>query len=86
MHFARTRAAYECDETACGCPPHDRVVNHNDFLPLEHLAHRIVLDLHFRVAASLRRLNERAANVVIANQRELVRQSALLREAERCRV
>ena len=52
-------------------------------LPVEHFAHRVVLHLHLRVAPGLRRLNERAADVVIANQRELVGQPRFLGEAER---
>ena len=71
VHLARAGAAHERDETARRRAAHDRVVDHHDALAVEDLANRIVLHLHLRVAAGLRRLDERAAHVVIADQREL---------------
>ena len=64
--------AHHGDEPARRRAAHDRVVHHHDALALEHLAHRVVLHLHLGVAARLRRLDERAADVVIADQRQLV--------------
>src|SRR5205814_1692917 len=64
----------------------DRVVDEHDALAGEDLAHRIELDPHAGIAATLLRLDERAADVVIADQAELEADTRSLAVAERDRV
>src|SRR5688500_3077341 len=74
VHLARACCANHRDEPFCCRATNDRIVHHYDALPIEHLSYRVVLHLHFGVATGLRWLNERAADVVIANQSQLERQ------------
>jgi len=55
-------------------------------LPLEQLAYGIVLHLNLGNADSLRRLDERTPDVVVAYQRVLVRRARFVSETERGRV
>ena len=86
VHFLCASRANERHEAARGGAAHDGVVDHHHTLAFEHLAHRVVLETHLCVARGLRGLDERAANVVIADERELVRQSALFGETNGRRV
>src|ERR1044072_7224230 len=86
MHLACASGTHQRDEPTRRRSPDDRVVDHDDALSLEHLAHRVVLDLYLGLAPRLRRLDEGWPDVVDANERELVRNTALLSEAERRRV
>src|SRR5687768_2091847 len=74
VHLASACCANHRYEPFCCRTANNRIVHHYDALPIEHLAHRVVLHLHLGVATGLRRLNERAADVVIANQSQLERQ------------
>ena len=69
MHFARARAAHHADDLARGGAAHDRIVHQNHALAFQQMAHRVQLQLDAEVANGLRRLDERAAHVVIADQR-----------------
>jgi hypothetical protein len=81
MNFSRARRANEGDKTAGRRTADDGVVYHDHALALENFTNRIVLDLDLGVAPGLRRLNERTADVVIANQGKLVGQMTFLGEA-----
>src|SRR6266705_2082594 len=72
----------QLDQRLAGRPADDGVVHHHDLLPLQHLAHRIELDLHPGGASRLHRLNERAAHVVVADQRMLQLHARHFREPE----
>ena len=47
---------------------HDRVVDEHDALAFENAAHRVQLDAHAEVADRLLRLDEGAADVVVADE------------------
>ena len=69
MHFARAGLAHHADDLAAGGAAHDGIVHQNHALAFQQVAHRVQLELHAEIADRLRRLDERAAHVVIADQR-----------------
>src|SRR5947207_5700727 len=83
MNLGGARVADQLHQGPARRAPHDRIVDHDDLLTLEDLAHGIELDLDLRHAAGLRGVNERAADVMVANQRVLQLDPGLLRETER---
>src|SRR5215813_5483012 len=64
-------------------PTHDRVVHDDHPTAFEHLAHRIELHLDAEVTDALLGLDERTADIVVADQAHLVPGARLLRVAER---
>src|SRR5690349_9215051 len=68
MHLARSGAAYHAYDFAARGSAHDRIVNKHDALAFEQMADGIELQLHAEVANRLRRLNERAADIVIPDK------------------
>src|SRR5207244_12018185 len=86
MHGLGTGRAYHRHKASRRRAADDRVVDHDDILASEDVADGIVLHLDLRVPAGLGRLNEGAADVVIADQSQLIRQPALFGEAERGRI
>ena len=83
MHFLRAGRAHHLHDLAAGRPAHDRIVDQHDALPGEDALDRVELHLDAEVANRLRRLDERAADVVIADQAEAQRQLRLFRIADR---
>src|SRR5256714_4417811 len=83
MDFASTGGSDHVDKTACRGAAYDGVIHHHDALAVENFAHRVVFDSHFGVATGLRRLNESATDVVVANKRQLEWQPRLLGESKR---
>ena len=77
MHFFRACVADHAHDLAAGGAAHDGVVDQHHALAFEQSAHRIQLQLHSEVAHALPRLDERAADVVIADQAEAERNAAL---------
>ena len=86
MDFFRTGLPNHLHELAARGPPDERVVDDDDLLSCQHLTHRIELDLYLGVAGGLRGVDERAAHVVVADQRVLELQPRLLGEAQGHRV
>ena len=68
MHLARPGLADHAHDLARGGAAHDRVVDQHDALALEHLAHRVELELDAEVPDRLLRLDEGAPDVVVADQ------------------
>ena len=85
MHFARARLPHHPHNFAAGRAAHQRIVHQNHALALQQVAHRIQLQLHAEVANGLRWLDERAAHIVIADQRVAERQARFRRIAQRRR-
>src|SRR5688500_1551789 len=83
VDLARAGLADERNEATTGGAAHERIIHHDDAFAVDDLAHRVVLDADAEVAALLRRVDEGAADVVIADEPELVRDAALLGVAER---
>src|SRR6185436_20601278 len=81
VHLARARAPDHLDDLARRRAAHDRIVDHDHALAVQHLAHRRQLQLHAEVADLLRRLDERPPHVVRAHQTLVVRDAALARVA-----
>ena len=50
---------------------HDGIVDHDDFLPLEHTLDGIEFDAHTEVPARLRRMDERPAHVMVADEPDI---------------
>ncbi len=68
MHFFCAGVPYHADDLAAGGAAHDGVINQDDPLSGEKTAHWIQLELYAEVAHTLLRLNEGAADIVIADQ------------------
>src|SRR5436189_11268 len=79
----RARLADQLDQRPAGRAADDRVVHDHHLLPLEHFPNGIELDFDFRHAAGLGGMDERAADVVIADERVLELDPRFLGEAER---
>src|SRR5262249_45336889 len=83
VHLAGPGVAQHPDDLARGRAADDRVVDQDDPLALHDLADRIQLDLDSEVPDGLLGLDERAADVVIADEAQRERDAGLLRVAER---
>ena len=79
VHFARTRRLDHLDDLPARRPPDDRVVERDDALALQDAANRVQLDPDAEVADRLLRLDERPADVVVADEAHLHGQFGLLR-------
>ena len=61
----------------------DGVIDEDDALAFEQIAHRVELELHAEVAHALFRFDEGAADVVVADEAEVERDAAFRGVAER---
>ena len=77
--------AHHLHDLERGGAAHDRVVDQHDALAVDHGAVGRVLEAHAQVADRLRRLDEGAADIVVADDAELVGDARVLREADRRR-
>ena len=73
-------------QSLAGGAAHQRIVHHHHALALQHVAHGVELDLHLGVAARLRRVDERAPDVVVSDQAMLELDPGFLGEPEGHRV
>ena len=85
VNFGGACLAHQAHDLAAGGAAHDRIVHQNHALPFEHAAHRIQFQLHAEIADGLLRLDERAADVVIADQPHAKRNAGFRRVADRRR-
>src|SRR2546426_7942781 len=83
VHLLGTCLADQLDQGAAGGAADDGVVHDHDLLALEHLAHRVELDLHLGHATGLRGVDERPSDIVIADQGVLELDARLLGEPQR---
>ena len=67
--------AHHAHDLAAGGAADDGIVDQDDALAFEQRAHGIELELHAEIADGLLRLDERAADVVIADQAHAERQA-----------
>src|SRR5215470_5745789 len=72
------------DDLAARRPPNQRVIDHDDPLPLQHFRYRVELHLHAEVPDRLFRLDERPSDIMIAEQTGLKRDSRPPRVTQRC--
>ena len=79
MNFGRTGVADHLHDLLGGRPAHDGVVDQDDALAFEQIAHRVELEPHAEVADALLRLDEGAAHIVVADQSHAERQARLFR-------
>ena len=82
VDFSRACIAHHLHDLARRRAPHDRVVDENDPLAGDHGAVGGMLESDALVANGLRRLNERATDLVIANDAKLVGDLCLLGETD----
>src|SRR5690242_13047984 len=68
MDFPGAGVADHADDFAAGGAADDGIVHQHDALALDEAAHGVELELNAEIADGLRGLDERAADVVIANQ------------------
>ena len=85
MHLARAGLADHLDDLLAGGAAHDRIVDEDDPLALQHVAVGVVLQLHAHVADRVGRLDEGAADIVVADDAEFEGKPGLLRVADRRR-
>jgi hypothetical protein len=78
VHFPGASLAHHADDLAAGGAAHDGIVHQHDALALEQVAHRVELELDAEIANRLRRLDKRAPDVVVADQRLAEGQAALI--------
>ena len=76
MHLARARVAHHLHDLHAGGAAHDRIVDQHDALALDDGAVGVVLEAHAELADRLRRLDEGAADVMVADDAELERHAA----------
>src|SRR5665213_3446221 len=84
VHFGSTSTAYHGNEAASSRSANDGIVYHYYAFAFEDFAHGIVLHLDLGVPASLFRLDERAPDIMVANEGEFVRDVRFLGVSE-CR-
>ena len=83
VDFLRAGGAHHADDLAAGGAADDGVVDEDDALAFEQIAHRVELELDAEVAHALLRLDEGAADVVVADEAEVEGDAALCGIAER---
>src|SRR5437867_4224019 len=81
-HRSSAGTADQLNQRPAGGAADDRVVHHHDLFSLKHFPDGIELDLDLRHAAGLGGMDERAADVVIADERVLELDSRLLGKPE----
>jgi hypothetical protein len=85
MHLARAGLADHLDDLPAGGAADDRIVNQDHPLGLQHRAIGGVLQLHAEMADVVGRLDERTADIVVADDTELEWDAAFGGVAHRCR-
>src|ERR1035441_10731797 len=75
MNFFGAGAAHHAHNLAARRSANDGVVNQDDALALEQIAHGIEFEFDAEVANPLLRLDERAAHIMITNQTEAKRKT-----------
>ena len=83
VHLRRARRANEPDDLLARGPAHERIVDHHHARPPQHFGLGVQFDLHAEVANALARLNEGAADVVVADDAEFEGQPARAGVADR---
>ena len=76
MHFLRTGGADHAHDLAARRSANDGVVDQDNALAFEQIADRVQLQLHAEVADALLGLDERPADIVVADQAESKRNAA----------
>ena len=79
MHFAGARVAHHAHDLHRRGAANDRIVDQHDALAVDHGAVGAVLEANAELADVLGRLDEGAADIVVADDAELVRDAGLLR-------
>src|SRR4030043_1340241 len=69
------------DFLAC-CPPHDRVINHNQSFAFKEFPHRVQLDFDPKVPDAVFRLYEGSADIMVSYETKIEGDIALLRESD----
>ena len=69
MHFFGAGATHHAHNLAAGGAAHNGIVYQNHTLAFQQMPHRVELELDAEIANGLRRFYERAAHVMIADQR-----------------
>src|SRR5690242_15135262 len=85
MNFARAGSANHAHNLAAGRAANNGIINEHDALAFDEMANRVQFELDTEIANRLRRLDESAPYVVVANERLTERNAALSGEAEGCR-
>ena len=85
MHFGRAGVAHHLHDLARGGAAHDGIVDQHDALARDHGAVGVVLEAHAKLADLLGRLDEGAADIVVADDADLVGDAGLLGIADRRR-
>ena len=85
MHLLGAGVAHHLHDLERGGAAHDRIVDQHDALARDHRAVGAVLQAHAELADRLRRLDEGAADIVVADDAELVGDAGGLRKADRRR-
>src|SRR6185295_17776149 len=75
VNFARARFADDANQLAKRGAAHEGVVYQDDAPAFENAAHRVVLEPDTKIPDILLRLDECAPDIMIADQRELERQT-----------
>ena len=83
MHLARTGIAHHLHDFHGRRPAHDRIIDEHDAFARDDRAIGAMFQTHAQLAAGLERLNESAADIVIADNAEFKGNAGILREAER---
>ena len=77
MHLPGAGAAHHLDDLHRGGAAHDRIVDQDDPLALDHGAVGVVLQAHAEMADMVGGLDEGAADIVVADDAELERHARL---------
>ena len=85
MHLARAGVAQHLYDLLARRAAHDGVVDDDDPFAAQHVGLRVQLHLDAEVADGVARLDEGAADVVVADEPHLERQLGLLGKAQRRR-
>ena len=85
VHLGRAGLAHHLHDLQRGRAAHDRIVDEHDALAGEHVAVGVVLEAHAHVADRVGRLDEGAADIVVADDAEIEGQAGRLGEADRRR-
>src|SRR5262249_18373602 len=83
MHLAGAGIAHHAHDLLGGGAAHQRVIDQDDALALDGDAVGGMLHAHADLAAALGRLDEGAADIVVADDAEFVRHARILAVAER---
>src|SRR5258708_39849733 len=83
VHFTSAGIAHHAHDLLRGGAAHQRVVDQDDALAFDRGAVRRMLHAHAGFADRLRRLDEGAADIVVADDAELERYAGMLAVADR---